>query len=774
MGEVLLAEDQRLERQVALKLLPAKLAGDEEQRRLFLEEARAASALNHPNVCTIYEVGESEAFDPRDVLEVCQQIAAALAAAHSKGIVHRDIKLANVACSEDGQVKVLDFGLAQRSTVEVEERRGAGERGAARATGTIQGTPNYMSPEQSRGEALDARSDLFSLGVVLYELTTGQLPFRGTSMVDTLDKVVHGQPPPMRSFQPDLPRELERITLKCLQKDPKRRYQSARDLRVDLRNLLEELTLADSSGAREETTLEVAPEDPTAEELKKADTFISCAMLDDQPLPPAREGWISQFQRNLRIRLEQLTGEPIKVLTHSLPPGSSEISPEIVETLADVKTMISVVSPPFLKSSGCQQEAEQFWQAADRSGRFWLDNKPRLVPVMKAPVDLQEMPPELAQLFRQLMSFEFFERDPESGRIREFDDSFGELARQRYHERIYDLAFELKQVLQAYHRDTADALASDRNARVIYLAETTSDLQPARDRLQRELMEQGHVVLPNRPLPLVASELESTVRSYLEQCDVALHLVGERYGLVPEDAEQSMVVLQNNIAARFCTDSALERLIWMPRGLVPRDQRQTDFLHALTESPEVHQGAEVVEDNLENLKQLLEDRWRPQEEKDSPEDAASPSDVPRLYLICDQRDETSVEALEDYFYEQGIEVSLPDFEQDSPVGVTTPPQAATSELHWQNLQDADAALVFYGAGSKSWVDIKLRDLLKAAGYRDGRPLGPQLVYVAPPHDRRKQRFRSLTAKIVRQEGDFEAGLLQEFVEQIKDYKRTQA
>lgn len=246
-------------------------------------------------------------------------------------------------------------------------------------------------------------------------------------------------------------------------------------------------------------------------------------------------------------------------------------------------------------------------------------------------------------------------------------------------------------------------------------------------------------------------------------------MVGDRYGLVPEDAELSVVAQQNRLAAEESARRKMERIIWMPRGLTPRDERQAAFVRELIEEPAAHQGAEVIQDTIENLKEVLEERWRRREAEAAAEpdahDAQTPGGVPRVYLICDRGDESAIEPFEDFLYEQGIEVSLPDFEHD---------ETAVSRIHWQNLEDCDAALIFYGAGGKSWVDIKLRDLLKAAGYRGGSKIEAQAVYVAPPFDRRKERFKTLTAEVYRASGEtFEPEVLSPFVTGVKQLKQHQ-
>ncbi|MFZ0955326.1 MAG: protein kinase [Candidatus Sulfotelmatobacter sp.] len=255
MGVVYEAEDLKLGRHVALKFIPDNLTGDPKALERFEREARAASQLNHPNICTIHGIEENnghpfivmeklegqslkqringQAMDLEPVLDISIQVAEALAASHAKGIVHRDIKPANIFLTPSGQVKVLDFGLA-KLVHNLGTDDDAGADNSLTAVGVIPGTAVYMSPEQARGETIDGRSDLFSFGVVMYEMSTGKKPFAGNNSLVTLDAVLHQKPVPPRQLNPKLPMELEGIVGKAMEKDRTHRYQGALEMRSDL------------------------------------------------------------------------------------------------------------------------------------------------------------------------------------------------------------------------------------------------------------------------------------------------------------------------------------------------------------------------------------------------------------------------------------------------------------------------------------------------------------------------------------------------------------
>src|SRR5256885_1474373 len=270
MGEVYLARDNQLDRKVALKILPSGVASQSDRMERFVREAKAAAALNHPNIATIHEIGESdgvnfiamefidgqtmrekihrERAELRKLLRFLQHTAEGLAKAHAAGIVHRDLKPDNIMINRDGHAKLLDFGLAK--LIEQQPISGADSSEVATAVmpqhstpGAIMGTVGYMSPEQAQGKtnAIDQRSDIFSFGCILFEAATGQKPFAGDSVVKSLHMVIYESAPPIADLNPSAPAELQRIVRRCLAKDPDVRYQSIKEVAIELKALRREL-----------------------------------------------------------------------------------------------------------------------------------------------------------------------------------------------------------------------------------------------------------------------------------------------------------------------------------------------------------------------------------------------------------------------------------------------------------------------------------------------------------------------------------------------------
>jgi serine/threonine protein kinase len=278
MGEVWRARDSRLQRDVAIKVLPSEVASDTGRLKRFEKEARSASALNHPNIVTIYDIGSSDSVSwiamelvegktlrellhvgplpIKRVLSIAAQVADGLARAHEAGIVHRDLKPENVMVTKDGLVKILDFGLAKPSYTGADSGKGTNiptETGTG--AGVVLGTVGYMSPEQASGQPVDYRSDQFSLGSILYELATGRRAFQKKTAVDTLSAILNDEPEPMSAITPQAPTPLRWVVERCLAKDPESRYVSTKDLARELATIRDHL----SEAPGEERVLERNP-----------------------------------------------------------------------------------------------------------------------------------------------------------------------------------------------------------------------------------------------------------------------------------------------------------------------------------------------------------------------------------------------------------------------------------------------------------------------------------------------------------------------------------
>jgi non-specific serine/threonine protein kinase len=283
MGEVYRARDTKLRRQVAIKVLPPALTADPERRMRFQREAQTAAALSHPNIAVIHEISEHEG-SPFLVMELIEgqtldeatqgktlsmkewlhyavPIAEAIAHAHRNGVVHRDLKPSNVMITEDGRVKLLDFGLAKLLEPDLETDQTALETISQELTraGKVIGTVAYMSPEQARGQTIDHRTDIFSLGILLYQLATGRLPFAGDSDIESLNATLTEDPPPLVETAPEFAPEASRVVAKSMEKEPDRRYQSAAEIVTDFRNLARDLDTGRVSIAGTTGSTSIAP-----------------------------------------------------------------------------------------------------------------------------------------------------------------------------------------------------------------------------------------------------------------------------------------------------------------------------------------------------------------------------------------------------------------------------------------------------------------------------------------------------------------------------------
>ncbi len=528
-----------------------------------------------------------------------------------------------------------------------------------------------------------------------------------------------------------------------------------------------------SKKARPANSLEDEGNSPIAEkkdnpepvDIQDADVLISYAEVDNEPLRPGDEGWISQLQRNLKIRMEQLSGEEVKISRlsgkafESIGSGGG-----IAKEMSEAKAVVPVISPPFTNSAGCQKEMEIIYNPETISSQTGSGEptEAKVVNAIKMPVTLESAPNSISSVISTCPGLEFFEREPSTGKVREFHESFGEDSRQRYYERVYDLAYELcESIKQRSPSDKSTGTEREKKQK-IFLAPTTSELTKEYDTVKRELKEHGYHVVPDCPLPLSLNEMNEALEAMITDCVTSIHLMGHNYGLIPEGSTASI----GEILLRFTAEKSsqgLKRFIWSPREFSEGEAKQVELLERIQEDPALHSAAELIEGSISTLKRdifrVIEEQKKKSEE-DANKEIKPVTDSKLIYLICEQRDEEAVEALEDYLFKEGLEVCLPAFDGD---------EADVKALHQENLINCSGALVYYGAAPRAWTDIKLRDLIKAVGYGRENPIENQAVFIAPPHDHRKERYKSHTAKIIRQnEESFTPNdELKEFIEAMK-------
>jgi hypothetical protein len=500
----------------------------------------------------------------------------------------------------------------------------------------------------------------------------------------------------------------------------------------------------------------------------ESDLFVSYAHMDDQALTEGQKGWISTFHRALEIRLGQLLGKQPRIFRDPKLQGNDYFGDRLVGCMPKTAALVSVLSPRYVRSDWCLREVEEFCKASAQAGGLRVADKARVFKVVKTPVPLEQHPAEL----QELLGYEFYTVERETGRPRELNQLADPDMQRQYWARLDDLAHDISELLSLLQADRSPAADHGQPAAAakgfVYLAETSSDLQEKRDAVKRELLEYGYAVLPDRPLPLFGPECEAMVSEQLARCRLSVHLIGERYGIVPEGSTTSVVAIQNELAVRRGGQASdgFSRLIWLPPGLAGvsgLDERQQRFIEHLQTDARLQKDADLLETPLEDFKSALHQRLQPPpapSPRREAEAAAGAADGPaRVYLICDQRDLDAVAPLEDHLFAEGCEVILPAFDGD---------EAQVRRDHEESLALCDATLLYYGAGSDLWLRQKLRELQKAAAYGRPGPIAVRAVYIGPPEGAQKSRFRTHEALVLQPlAGAFSPSSLDAFLNQLK-------
>lgn len=307
------------------------------------------------------------------------------------------------------------------------------------------------------------------------------------------------------------------------------------------------------------------------------DLFISYAHIDNQPLGDRAQGWVADLHSALAVRLAMLMGEEPRIWRDKRLGGADFFDDEIRDALTSAAAMLAILSPRYVRSDYCQQEVREFLAHAEASGGLHVGNKSRLLKAIKTPVPLDDHP----QAIQGLLGFNFFEQEA-NGNFHEYYDLYGQEWGRKFWQTLEDLAQELCPLLRTMRAVEQEAPAA---GLTIYLAQATYDVSTQRESIRRDLQQRGHTVLPDQPLPLVGAELEAQVTADLARCQLAIHLLGDTYGLVPEAAAASVQETENHLAAQQSRAHGLPRLIWLPPGTAPDDARSAPFSPAYATMP---------------------------------------------------------------------------------------------------------------------------------------------------------------------------------------------
>jgi hypothetical protein len=488
------------------------------------------------------------------------------------------------------------------------------------------------------------------------------------------------------------------------------------------------------------------------------DAFISYSHIDNVGLVEGSKGWITNLHRALEIRVGQLLGEKPEIWRDPKLTGNDVFENTLVEQLKRVAILVTIVSPRYIKSEWTRRELIEFWKAAEAQGGVTFHDKARIFKVMKTPIPRDMDPPEL----QPLLGYEFFQIDPQSGRVRELDEVFGTDAQRDFWMKLDDLAHDIAALLEILQGESPDAIqclqATKREA--VFLAETTADLRAQREAIRRDLQQHGFIVLPARGLPLIASEMKTSLEEDLAQCRMSIHLVGKNYGLIPEGSNASLLEIQNELAIERGKRGSFERLLWIPAGLVTEDERQAKVIHQLRMDPRMQVGADLLETLFEDLRTVIHERLRDEPKIPQQKYCVGPTgeNSGQIYLIYDQRDSAIVSQYADALFNKGFEVLHPTFEGD---------EADVRQCHEENLRVCQGVLIFFGSTNEGWVRRKLREVQKSVGYGRTGPLPVVTIACVGAKTSEKERFRTHEAPVILQMEEFSSDSLLPFISRIE-------
>jgi hypothetical protein len=493
------------------------------------------------------------------------------------------------------------------------------------------------------------------------------------------------------------------------------------------------------------------------------DVFISYAHLDNQELVEGQKGWVANFHRALEIRVGQYLGKEPDIWRDPKLRGNDVFAETLVTKVQASAILISVLSPRYVRSEWTRREVSEFINGARQAPN--VGDKSRIFKILKTPVPSDEYPAEL----RSLLGYEFFKIDPESGRARELNEIFGPGAQCEFWMKVDDVAQDVCSLLRKLEAEKFGIGATpDAEKPPVYVAFTTSDLAEERENLRRDLQQHGYEVLPRQAFGASLNEVESAIREDLRRCRLSVHMVGSRYGVIPEDGAESLPEIQYRLAEESGRTPALARLVWMPADLEIANERQRGFVERLRLAASSGQDADLLETPFDDLRAIVQVRLQdlavemPAAENSAA--AAAPERV-HLYLIYDKRDVDSIAPWADFLFAGGLEVLHPIFEGD---------ETEIREYHEENLRTCDAVLIYYGAANELWLRRKLREIQHIAGLGRNDPFSALGIALGPPSRPEKRHFQTHDALVVPQMDGLSAAEFAPFLAQAGTRRKARA
>ena len=450
--------------------------------------------------------------------------------------------------------------------------------------------------------------------------------------------------------------------------------------------------------------------------------FISYAHIDNQPLSADQHGWVTRFHESLEAMLSMRLGRKADIWRDKKLSGNDVFADEIVAQFTKAAVLVSVLSPRYIESDWCTREVREFCDAAQRDTSLVVDNKSRIIKVIKTPVDSEDV---LPPVMKQVLGYPFFTMDEEQPI--ELDPAYGSELAQKYNLKIAKLAWDIAQLVKKLEATATveRAAVSTTSKPTVYLGECSYDRREAREALESDLRMHGYNVLPDEELPRDEDAYVAEVSRLLRLSDLSVHLIGSLFGSVPDGPSQkSVVVLQNELAAAQSRERRLPRIIWIRDGIQARSSEQEAFITALHTQDDAQFGADLITGDLEVVKSAVRATLKRIEEPPPPVRVSPQPGISKLiYLVCNAADRKETVPLRRMLQQAGFEVEIPLFTGDA---------ATVRQAHEELLAQCDGVVLYYATGDEAWKATVESDMRKAQAFRKGKPPIRRFTYLAQP------------------------------------------